>query len=99
MTGHDVLESRATILLRCEELKAHLEATKEGLNQAAFQLEELTRVLLAQKPLSRESTSRPWLDELVFNELIGDVRDAERRLAEARAIAVELGIPLPPQWE
>jgi hypothetical protein len=97
MTGRDVIESRTTVLLRCEELKAHLEATKERLNQAAFQLEELTRVLLVQKPSSFESIARPWLNELVFTQLIGDVMDAERRLSEVRAIAAELGIPLPPQ--
>ena len=95
MTGHDVQETKAHILLRCEELKTHLEATKDRLNQAAFQLEELTQVLLSQKPSSCDLVSRPWLNELVFSQLIGDVIDAERRLAEARALAAELGIPLP----
>jgi hypothetical protein len=72
-----------------------LEATKDRLNQAAFQLEELTRILLSQKPSSFDLVSRPWLNELLFSELIGDVIDAERRLAEARSLAAELGIPLP----
>jgi hypothetical protein len=95
MTGHDVQDTKAQILLRCDELKTHLEVTKDRLNQAAFQLEELTRILLSQKPSSFDLVSRPWLNELLFSELIGDVIDAERRLAEARALAAELGIPLP----
>jgi hypothetical protein len=96
MTGHDVRENRTTVLRRCEELKSHLEATKERLNQAAFQLEELTRMLLSNKPSSFDVISRPWLNELAFSQLIGDVIDAERRLTEARATAAELGVPLPP---
>jgi hypothetical protein len=98
MTGHDVQESKCSVLLRCEELKGHLEATKDRLNQAACQLEELTRILRAQKTPSYHLISRPWLNELVFGQLIGDVIDAERRLAEARDLATELGIPLPPDF-
>lgn len=98
MTGHDVREDSSHILLRCEELKSHLEATKVRLNQAAFQLEELTRILLSQKPSSLDPLARPWLNELLFSQLIGDVMDAERRLTEARATAAELGIPLPPDF-
>ena len=96
MTGHDVQENNSSVLLRCEELKEHLEATKDRLNRAALQLEELTRVLLARK--SYDPISRPWLDELIFPQLIGDVIDAEQRMAEARDIAAELGIPLPPRF-
>jgi hypothetical protein len=95
VTGHATHESTAVVLLRCEELKTHLEATKERLNQAAFQLEELTRILLSQRPLSYDLLSRPWLNELAFGQLIADVIDAERRLTEARSVAAELGIPLP----
>jgi hypothetical protein len=95
LTGHATPVSAVTVLLRCEELKAHLEATKGQLNHAAFQLEELTRILVLEKPLSFDLVSRPWLDELAFSELIADVMDAERRLAEARAMATELGVPLP----
>jgi hypothetical protein len=98
MTGHDVQESKYSVLLRYEELKGHLESTKDRLNQAAIQLEELTRILLAQKPSSYDLISRPWLDELIFGQLIGDVIDAERRLADARELAAELGIPLPPDF-
>jgi hypothetical protein len=96
LTGHATPESTAAVLLRCEELKSHLEATKGQLNQAAFQLEELTRILVSDKPASLEHVSRPWLDELVFGQLIEDVLDAERRLTEARAVAAEIGVPLPP---
>jgi hypothetical protein len=96
MTDHDVQESRVSVLRRCEELKAHLESTKNRLNLAAVQLEELTRVLLSSKPSSHDLLSRPWLNELAFSQLIGDVMDAERRLAEARFVAAELGIALPP---
>jgi hypothetical protein len=96
VTGQDVQES-VTVLQRCEELKAHLEFTKDRLNQAAIQLEELTRILLSPKPSSYDVTTRPWLNELVFSQLIGDVVDAERRLAEARFVAAELGIALPPE--
>lgn len=96
MTGHVVREDRSHILLRCEELKSHLEATKTRLNQAAFQLEELTRILLSQKPSPLDQISRPWLNELLFSQLIGDVLDAERRLTEARSTAAELGVTLPP---
>jgi hypothetical protein len=96
MTGQDVQESKSSVLLRCEELKEHLETTRDRLNRAAFQLEELNRILLTHKPSSYDLTSRPWLNELAFGQLIGDVIDAERRLAEARDVAAELGIPLPP---
>ena len=95
MTGHATHESTAAVLLRCEELKSHLEATKGQLNQAASQLEELTRILVTEKPSSFDLVSRPWLDELVFGQLIEDVLDAERRLAEARTVAAEIGVPLP----
>jgi hypothetical protein len=95
LTGYATHESTAAVLLRCEELKAHLEATKAQLNQAAFQLEELTRILVTEKPSSFDLVSRPWLDELAFSQLIADVLDAERRLVEARALAAELGVPLP----
>lgn len=96
LTGHATPESTAAVLLRCEELKSHLEATKGQLNQAAFQLEELTRILVTDKRSSFELVARPWLDELVFGQLIEDVLDAERRLAEARVVAAEIGVPLPP---
>jgi hypothetical protein len=95
MTGYATLESAAAVLLRCEELKAHLEATKAQLNHAADQLEELTRMLATGKSAMSEVISRPWLDELAFEQLISDVLDAERRLAEARAVAAEIGVPLP----
>jgi hypothetical protein len=97
MTGHEVQESRDTVLRRCDELKAHLQCTKDRLNQAAIQLEELTRILLSHKPSSYDVMTRPWLDELAFSQLIGDVMDAERRLSEARFVAAELGIALPPE--
>jgi hypothetical protein len=101
MTGIDVraetLESRVNVLERCEELRSHLECTKDRLNQAAGQLEELTRIMVSPKPSSHEVMERPWLDELAFSQLIGDVMDAERRWAEARFVAAELGIALPPE--
>jgi hypothetical protein len=56
----------------------------------------LTRILVTDKRSSFELVSRPWLDELVFGQLIEDVLDAERRLAEARVVAAEIGVPLPP---
>jgi hypothetical protein len=96
MTGNATVESAAAVLFRCEELKAHLEATKAQLNHAAFQLEELTRMLITEKSPGYGVLSRPWLDELAFEQLISDVLDAERRLAEARAVAAEIGVPLPP---
>ena len=96
MTGHDVQETNTSVLLRCEELKEHLQTTKDRLNRAALQLEELTRILLARQPY--DLISRPWLNELIFGQLIGDVIDAERRMTEAREIAAELGIPLPPHF-
>lgn len=71
----------------------HLEATKAQMNQAALQLEELTRILVSKSRF--DLVSRPWLEELAFEQLIADVLDAERRLAEARATAAELGVPLP----
>ncbi len=95
MTGFAIPESATAVLLRCEELKSHLEATKAQLNQAAFQLEQLTRVLLSEKASSLGPGSRPWLDELAFGQLIADVVDAGRRLAEARLVAAEIGVPLP----
>jgi len=97
VTGHAVQESQITVLQRCEELKAHLEFTKDRLNQAAFQLEELTRILLLPKPFAEDDRARPWLNELAFSQLVGDVVAAERRLAEARFVAAELGIALPPE--
>jgi hypothetical protein len=95
MTGYATPESATAVLLRCEELKSHLEATKTQLYHAAFQLEELTRILLSEKTTSLQPGSRPWLDELAFGQLIADVLDAERRLAEARSVAAEIGMPLP----
>jgi hypothetical protein len=95
MTGFAIPESATAVLLRCEELKSHLEATKTQLNHAAFQLEELTRILLSERTSPLERGSRPWLDELAFGQLIADVVDAGRRLAEARLVAAEIGVPLP----
>jgi hypothetical protein len=98
MTGHpsqEIQETRATVLLRCEELQSHLDATKQRLNQAADQLEQLTKILLTQTSSSQELLSRPWLKELAVGQLIDDVAQAERKLAEVRAVAAEIGIPLP----
>lgn len=83
------------VLLRCEELQSDLKNTKERLNHAAAQLEELTSILLANKPSSFNLLSRPWLEELAFSQLIADVLEAERKLAQVRAVAAELGVPLP----
>jgi hypothetical protein len=95
MTGQAAPESKAMVLLRCEELQGDLNTTKERLNHAAEQLEELTRILLANRPSSINLLSRPWLEELAFSQLIADVMEAERKLAEVRAVATELGVPLP----
>ena len=96
MTGlQEIQETRATILLRCEELQSYLEITKERLNRAASQLEELTRILLSQSSAPGELLGRPWLRELVVGQLVDDVVEAERKLLEVRAVAAELGIPLP----
>lgn len=98
MTGlQDVQETRATILLRCEELQSYVATTKERLNQAASQLEELTDILLLRQPESRDLGSRPWLEELVIGQLVEDVLDAERRLADVRSSVAELGIRMPPE--
>jgi hypothetical protein len=94
MTGELVQETRATVLLRCEELQMQVEATKDRLNRAAGQLEELTKILLARDDVSRELLARPWLKELAIGQLVNDVLEAERKLAEVRAVAEELGIPL-----
>jgi len=93
MTGLE--ESQTPILYRCEELQLHLENTKERLNQAASQLEELTRLLLERRPGSCELLARPWLRELAIGQLVEDVLEAERRLVEARATAARLGISMP----
>ena len=66
------------------------------MNQAALQLEELTRILVSKRESRFDLVARPWLEELAFEHLISDVMDAERRLAEARVAAAELGVPLPP---
>lgn len=96
MTGlQEVQETRATILLRCEELQSYLEVTKDRLNRAAYQLEELTKILLTQNSAPRTLLSRPWLEELVIGQLVDDVMEAERKLAEVRTVAAELGIPMP----
>lgn len=94
MTGELVQETRATVLLRCEELQTQVEATKDRLNRAAGQLEELTKILLARDGASHELLARPWLKELAIGQLVNDVLEAERKLAEVRAVAEELGIPL-----
>lgn len=65
------------------------------MNRAALQLEELTRILAPRARSSFGLGSRPWLDELAFEQLIADVLDAERRLVEARTVAAELGVALP----
>jgi len=65
------------------------------LNQAASQLEELTKILLSHTASSRDFLSRPCLEELAFSQLIADVFEAEQKLAEVRAIVAELGISLP----
>lgn len=99
MTGQasqEIQETRATVLLRCEELQTHLDTTKLRLDQAANQLEELTKILLLQKPSSQQLVSRPWLDELAIGQLVADVTEAEQKLAEVRSVAAELGISLPP---
>lgn len=95
MTGQIAQENKAMVLLRCEELQSDLKNTKERLNHAAAQLEELTSILLANKPSSFNLLSRPWLEELAFSQLIADVLEAERKLAQVRAVAAELGVPLP----
>jgi len=96
MTGlQEIQETRTTILLRLEELQSHLEITKERLNQAASQLEELTKILLVRQSGSHEFLARPWLKELALGQLLEDVLAAEHRLAEARASAARLGIGLP----
>lgn len=92
---HEIQETRATVLLRCEELQTHLDDTKQRLSQAANQLEQLTKILLTQTTSSQELLSRPWLKELAVGQLIDDVAQAERKLAEVRSIAAEIGIPLP----
>ncbi|HEX3893540.1 MAG TPA: hypothetical protein VHW46_13270 [Terracidiphilus sp.] len=97
MTGQDlqeIQETRASVLLRCEQLQAYLETTKVRLNQAAGQLEELTKILLTQSAASRELLSRPWLKELAIGQLVDDVLEAEKKLTEVRTVAAELGIPL-----
>lgn len=95
MTGQIAQESKAGVLLRCEELQSDLNTTKERLDRAAAQLEELTSILLANKPSSFNLLARPWLEELAFSQLIADVLETERKLAEVRAVATELGVPLP----
>jgi hypothetical protein len=96
MTGlQEIKETRATILLRCEELQSYLEVTKDRLNRAASQLEELTKILLSQNSAPRELLARPWLKELAIGQLVDDVVEAERKLSEVRTVAAELGIPLP----
>jgi hypothetical protein len=92
----EIQETRATVLLRCEELQTHLDDTKQRLNQAADQLEQLTKIMLPEAPSSQEPSARPWLKELAVGQLVDDVAQAERKLAEVRAIAAEIGIPLPP---
>ena len=93
---HEIHETRAAILLRCEELQSYLEITKDRLRQAALQLEELTKVLLPQQHHgSREALARPWLEELAIGQLVDDVLEAERKLGAVRARAAELGISLP----
>jgi hypothetical protein len=95
MAGQAAQMNPATVLLRCEELQDHLNITKERLNQAAAQLEELTKILLAHKSPSHDFLARPWLEELAFSQLIADVFETEQKLAEVRAVAAELGIALP----
>jgi hypothetical protein len=88
-------ENRKAILLRCEELQSDLKSTKDRLNQAASQLEELTKILLERRSGSHEILARPWLKDLAISQLIEDVLEAERRLVDARASAAKLGIPIP----
>lgn len=96
MTGlSEIQETRTTILLRCEELQSYLEVTKDRLNRAASQLEELTKILLTQNPATRDLFARPWLKELAVEQLVGDVAEAERKLSEVRTVAAGLGISLP----
>ena len=96
MTGlQEVQETRATILLRCEELQSYLEVTKAQLNRAASQLEELTNILLVRHSGTDDLVGRPWLKELAVGQLVEDVLDTERRLADVRASAAGLGIDLP----
>ncbi|HTA80338.1 MAG TPA: hypothetical protein VK720_12390 [Terracidiphilus sp.] len=77
-------------------MQTHLDTTKQRLDQAANQLEELTKILLLQKLSSQQLVSRPWLEELAIGQLVADVTEAEQKLAEVRLIAAEIGIPLPP---
>lgn len=96
MTGlQETQETRATILLRCEELQSYLEVTKDRLNRAASQLEELTNILLVRQSGAEDLEGRPWLKELAVGQLVEDVLDAERKLADVRASAAGLGITLP----
>ena len=95
MTGQAVhQDARAAFLLRIAELEKELSATKERLNLAAAQLEGLAQAMLARDPLAQQRASRPWLQDLVTNQLVADVQDAERRLARARILAAELGIEI-----
>lgn len=95
MTGQDVQQTRAAVLLRCADLEAHLKETTERLNAAAGQLEELVHVLLSKSASRPEYVTRPWFNDLITSQLVTDVREAERRLSEARALAAELGVELP----
>ena len=92
---HEIQETRATVLLRCEELQTHLDDTKQRLDQAANQLEQLTKIMLPPGSSPQAQSSRPWLEELAVGQLIDDMTQAERKLAEVRAVAAEIGIPLP----
>src|ERR1700761_2336630 len=92
---HEIQEARATVLLRCEELKTHLDDTKQRLDQAANQLEQLSKIMLPPGPSPQAEPSRPWLQELAVGQIIDDMTHAERKLAEVRAVAAEIGIPLP----
>ena len=96
MTGQDAQETKTTALLRYEELQVRLDHTKAKLNEAAVQLEELTKILLSHHAGSLEGLSRPWLEELAVAQVIDDLSQAEQKLAAVRTLAAELGIPLPP---
>jgi hypothetical protein len=93
MTGLDTQQTNTAVLLRCAEIDSNLQETKERLDQAATQLAELARVMLAREPYGARTEARSWFQELWLSELLADVEDAERRLVDARRIADRLSDP------
>ncbi len=94
MTGQDISQIRADSL-RSAQLETHLETTRERLNLAASQLVEMAKVLLTPHPSNSSPIPRPWLNELIVNQVMADLRDAESELAKARDIAAEPQAPEP----